>query len=95
MAWLNKAQAAALLGLSPHTLRRYRERQQWLEGIHYSKLAQNHVLYNEPLILDWVANRHNPAAHQRAIQQYLTQLSANGEAAAAGRSGKRSGKSAR
>jgi DNA-binding transcriptional MerR regulator len=77
--WLNKSQAAALLGLSPHTLRRYRERGEWQAGIHYSKVAANHVVYNERLILDWVANRNNPAQHRRAIEQYLTELSANGE----------------
>jgi len=89
MGWLNKSQAAALLGLSPHTLRRYRERGEWIKGIHYSKIAQNHVVYNELLILDWVANRHNPAAHQRAIEQYLTQLSSNGEASTTGEKRKR------
>ncbi len=94
MRWLNKSQAAALIGLSPHTLRRYRERGEWVAGIHYSKLAQNHVVYNEPLILDWVANRGNPAAHQRAIEQYLTQLSANGEATATSKTRQRSGKRA-
>lgn len=77
MKWLSKAQAAHLLGVSPHTLRRYRERGYWQEGIHYSKLAQNHVVYNERLILDWVANRHNPTAHQIAIESYLLELSGN------------------
>lgn len=89
MKWLNKQQAADLIGLSPHTLRRYRERGIWQAGIHYSKVAQNHVVYNERLILDWVANRGNPAAHQRAIEQYLIELSANGEAAAASQKGQR------
>ena len=94
MAWLNKSDAATLIGLSPHTLRRYRERGEWIEGIHYSKIAQNHVVYNEPMILDWVANRNNPAAHQRAIEKYLAQLSANGEAAATSPTRRRPGKRA-
>jgi hypothetical protein len=93
MRWLNKTDTAALIGLSPHTLRRYRENNTWQAGIHYSKLNQNSVVYNELLILDWVANRNNPAAHQRAIEQYLINLSANGEAATAtSRKGNRSGK---
>lgn len=94
MKWLNKQQAAALIGLSAHTLRRYRERGEWVEGVHYSKVAQNHIVYNERLILDWVANRSNPAAHQRAIEQYLIELSANGETAAASGKEQRSGKRA-
>ena len=93
MRWLNKADTAALIGLSPHTLRRYRENGTWKAGIHYSKLTQNSVVYNELLILDWVANRNNPAAHQRAIEQYLINLSANGEAATTtSKKGNRSGK---
>ena len=92
MRWLNKTDMAAKIGRSPHTLRRYRENGTWLEGIHYSKLTQNSVVYNEFLILDWVANRNNPSAHQRAIKQYLIALSANGEAATTTRrKGKHSG----
>lgn len=74
MRWISKSQAASLLGLSPHTLRRYRERGEWLEGIHFIKLNQNTVRYNEKLILDWAAHRGKPAAHQRAIEGYLSSL---------------------
>lgn len=74
MRWISKSQAADLLSLSPHTLRRYRERGEWVEGIHFIKLNQNTVRYNEKLILDWVAHRGNPAAHQRAIERYLSSL---------------------
>jgi hypothetical protein len=74
MCWLTKSQTADLLSLSPHTLRRYRERGTWLEGIHFIKLNQNTVRYNEKLILDWAAHRNNPSAHQRAIERYLSSL---------------------
>lgn len=77
--WLGKTDMAALIGLSAHTLRRYREQGEWQEGIHYSKLNQNTVVYNERLVLDWVANRNNQDAHKRAIERYLMELSANGE----------------
>lgn len=79
MVWLSKTETAKLIGRSPHTLRRYRERGDWQEGIHYSKLSQNSIVYNKRLILDWVANRNNPIAHQRTIEQFLTEISANGQ----------------
>lgn len=81
MKWISKNQAAALIGLSPHTLRRYRERGIWQEGIHYSKPSQNSVVYNERLILNWIANRHNPIAHEQAIERYLSDLSNDGKTA--------------
>jgi hypothetical protein len=73
--FVSKSQLAQEIGLSPHTFRRYRERGEWVEGVHYSKLNQNTVLYNLQLCLDWVANRSNPTAHQRTITQYLQSLS--------------------
>ena len=79
MRWLNKTQLSEVVGLEPDSFEGYRKRGQWLLGIHYSKPTQNTVLYNERLILDWIANNHNPPAHQRAIDRYLTELSANGE----------------
>jgi Putative excisionase (DUF1233) len=73
--FVTKAQLSQEIGLSPHTFRRYRERGEWVEGVHYSKLNQNTVLYNLQLCLDWVANRSNPIAHQRTVKQYLQSLS--------------------
>jgi hypothetical protein len=73
--FVSKKQLAQEIGLSAHTFRRYRERGEWVEGVHYSKLNQNTVLYNLQLCLDWVANRSNPIAHQRTITQYLQSLS--------------------
>lgn len=73
--FLSKTQLSEQIGLSPHTFRRYRERGDWKEGIHFVKLSQNVVLYNERLCLDWVANRTNPIAHERTIRQYLSTLS--------------------
>jgi hypothetical protein len=28
------------------------------------------VLYNRPMIKDWIENRHDPEAHQRVIEAY-------------------------
>jgi phage terminase Nu1 subunit (DNA packaging protein) len=73
--FVTKTQLAEEIGLSSHTFRRYRERGEWQQDVHYVKLRQNVVLYNLNLCLDWVANRNNPVAHQRAIRQYLQSLS--------------------
>lgn len=59
--FVNKSQLAVIVGLSPHTFRRYRERGMWIEGVHYVKVSQNNVLYNQSMVLDWIANRGNPA----------------------------------
>jgi phage terminase Nu1 subunit (DNA packaging protein) len=73
--FLNKSQLASIIGLSAHTFRRYRERGAWLEGVHYVKVNQNTVLYNQAMVLDWLANRGNPAQHQRNVEAYLKSLS--------------------
>jgi hypothetical protein len=72
-----KHQASALIGLSPETLKKYRLIDQTLlEGIHWVKLNSRTIRYNLTLLLDWMENRSDPTAHQRAIEQYLiTKLS--------------------
>jgi hypothetical protein len=77
---MNKTRLATIVGLSPHTFRRYRERGYWQKGIHFVKVNQDTVLYNKELVLDWLANRDNPAQHQRKIDQYLASLSNHEEA---------------
>lgn len=91
--FLNKRDMAGKVGLSCHTLRRYRERGDWLEGIHFIRVNQNTILYNAELVLNWFANRQNPAAHQRAIEKYLGSLDEETKAAsqARQRSNKRAG----
>lgn len=73
-----KHAAAKLLGLSSETLKKYRLRDKILvEGIHWIKLNSRTIRYNLSLLADWLQNRHNPAAHQRAIEQYLSTLACN------------------
>jgi hypothetical protein len=73
-----KRDAAELLGLSPETLKKYRLRDKILvEGIHWIKLNSRTIRYNLSLLADWLQNRHNPAAHQKAIEQYLSTLACN------------------
>lgn len=61
------------VSLSKSTLYRLRQTE-WQAGVHFHKLSHNKILYNLPLILDWVANRGSPVLHERAIRLYLADL---------------------
>lgn len=74
--WINKHEAAALLGISVHTLKSYRKLY-WQSGIQYQHINSRTIRYHRRLILDWIANRSNPECHQRAIEAYLVSLLSN------------------
>jgi hypothetical protein len=76
--WLTKQQAADILKAHPDTLRRWRASEEigWIEGIHYQKTGRQY-LYNEPLLRDWLAHRHDPDGHLAAIETYQRSLSSN------------------
>lgn len=61
-----------LLGnISLKSLDRWRAKH-WHEGIHYVQPGHR-ILYVKPMIIDWMINgKANPAAHQRAMEQWLT-----------------------
>ncbi len=56
------------------TLKSYRLKGLWIEGIHWHRVTAKSVLYNVPLIMDWIATRDNPELHQVAIDRYLKSL---------------------
>ena len=74
--WINKHAAAKLLGISVHTLKTYRK-EHWQRGIHFQHLNSRTIRYHKNLLLDWLANRFYPEAHQRAIELYLASLLSN------------------
>lgn len=76
---VNKHKAAAILGVSPETLKKYRlqEGSTLIEGLHYHIWNSRVVRYNAVLIADWGLNRNNPEAHQRTIDAYLASLPSN------------------
>lgn len=77
--FIDKHQAAKLLDCHPATLQQYRKNEKigWVEGLHYVRPNGQKVLYNKPLIADWLANRHDPDAHLRAIANYQASLLSN------------------
>ena len=70
---INKHEAAALLSISPATLKQYRlaKDSTLIEGIHYYRWNSRTIRYNAALIADWGLNRNDPSLHQRAIELYL------------------------
>lgn len=77
--WIKKNQAGALLQRHPGSLARYRNDPNigWIEGIHWTRPNGQEVLYNQELLLDWLANRADPDAHLRAIADYQASLPSN------------------
>ena len=66
-----------LIGLSPETIRRYRYKKLLVENQHWIAVNPRLVLYVVPLVRDWFLNRHDPAAHQRAVARYYSQILSN------------------
>ncbi len=75
--FVDKQRVAQYLALSTDTLKKYRLQGKWIEGIHWVRVNSRCVRYNFALIQDWLSNRHDPIAHQRAIEIYLSNLSSN------------------
>lgn len=59
------------------------------EGIHWVRQSSRLTLYNVPLMRDFIANRANPEAHERAIAAYLESLPSS-QCVAGGRSRRKS-----
>lgn len=73
----SKQEAAQYLQLSGTTLKRYRLQGLLIEGIHWVRINSRCIRYNLDLIQDWLQNRHDPIAHQRAIEVYQANLLSN------------------
>lgn len=74
MQFCPRLEATKITGLSCHQLKKLRLSGKLQLGIHWQYLNSRSVLYNAVLIADWVANRHKPAFHEIAIQNYLASL---------------------
>jgi hypothetical protein len=78
--FVNKRVAAAIVGLDPDTLKTWRENQSrgnrpcLIRGIHWVAPTTRSTLYNRSLLIDFVANIHEPALHEIAIENFLASL---------------------
>jgi hypothetical protein len=75
--FVKKREISRLTGLSGDTLKKYRLSGLLSEDIHWIRVNSKVVLYNVPLILDWLQNIHDPHAHQQAIALYMAALLSN------------------
>jgi hypothetical protein len=75
--FVQKRELSRLTGLSGETLKKYRNLGFFRENIHWIRVNSKLVLYNLPLILDWIQNVHDPASHWRAVEAYLVALPSN------------------
>lgn len=77
LLFVSKRTASECLNLSGSTLKKYRLKGDWIEGIHWVRINSRCVRYNLELIKDWLHNRENPTAHLRAIETYQQSLLSN------------------
>lgn len=80
--WIDKHNAAKIVGLSVHTLKKLRsenarEADRLIEGVHFVRHGGYCVRYNAELLRDYAATRSNPEAHRRAVDLYLSSLPSN------------------
>ena len=75
--FVNKQEATQCLKLSDSTLKRYRSKGLLVEGLHWVRINSRVIRYNLELLKDWAINRHDPVAHQRAIERYQSRLLSN------------------
>ena len=74
LLFVNKRQISECLNLSGATLKKYRLQGDWIEGIHWVRINSRCIRYNLELIKDWLSNRNDLTAHQRAIAAYEATL---------------------
>jgi hypothetical protein len=65
------------LGLSAQTLKGLRKDGALIQGIHFVEVNPRLILYNLPLLMDWVVNRDDPQTHMRAIENFQACLLSN------------------
>jgi hypothetical protein len=72
--FVSKREACERLNFSGQTLKNYRTRGDWIEGIHWVRVNSRCIRYNLVLIQDWLHSRCNPAMHKQAIEVYQANL---------------------
>jgi hypothetical protein len=74
LRFVKKREISRLTGLSGETLKKYRLSGVLSKDIHWIRINPKVVLYNVPLIMDWLRNINNPDAHQELVEAYRLSL---------------------
>jgi hypothetical protein len=80
IVYINKHQAAALIGRSTGTLKDWRRNESLgkfpclRRGIHWKYLNATSIVYDRELLIDLIANSEAPELHEIAIQNSLARL---------------------
>jgi len=74
-----KRQVMSAIAISDTTLKVWRlgtetQSPKLIEGVHWVRNGRKQILYNVPLLQDFIANLGSPEAHERAIESYLESL---------------------
>jgi hypothetical protein len=72
--FVKKREISRLTGLSGETLKKYRLSGILSEDVHWIRVNSKLILYNAPLVLDWLQNVNHPHLHQKAIDSYQMAL---------------------
>jgi hypothetical protein len=64
-------------GISRSVLKRLRLSGVLQEGVHWVRVGSRAIKFNKFLLIDWLVNERDPAAHQRAIDNFLASLPSN------------------
>jgi hypothetical protein len=72
--FVKKREISKITGISGETLKKYRLSGRLSEDIHWVRVNSKVVLYNVPLVIDWLRNINSPDVHQQAIDTYLEML---------------------
>lgn len=75
--FIGKNEAAKLIGYAPSTLKKLRASGALREDIHWIRINSRSLRYNKILLLDWISNRNDLVAHERAVNAFLLSLPSN------------------
>ncbi|MGG6269170.1 hypothetical protein ACQ4M3_26235 [Leptolyngbya sp. AN03gr2] len=75
--FIGKHEAAKLIGFAPDTLKKFRAKGLLREGIHWIRVNSRSIRYNKSLLLDWMINRNDLHAHERAIAIFFENQPSN------------------
>jgi predicted DNA-binding transcriptional regulator AlpA len=72
---IKKQEAAQLTGLSEHTLKSLRLKEELIEGMHWIRVNAKSIRYRRSALQHWIEHRHDPTTHLRFLETLARQTS--------------------